>query len=68
MERACGQSGSRHFEPASLRFVVILWPALLFIGDDKQTAAELGRLNREMDAIEQASIRMKTGFDTSKFQ
>jgi hypothetical protein len=37
--------------------VVVFWPALFFIGGDKQNAAELARLKGEMDAIEQASIR-----------
>ncbi|MFD2248902.1 thiamine biosynthesis protein ThiC [Pseudochelatococcus lubricantis] len=37
--------------------VVIFWPALFALKGDKQTAAELGRLKGELDAIEQASIR-----------
>jgi hypothetical protein len=41
--------------------VVIFWPALFFIGGDKQTAAELARLKGEMDAIEQTSIRKNCG-------
>ena len=41
--------------------VVVFWPALFFIGGDKQTAAELARLKGEMDAIEQTSIRKNCG-------
>jgi hypothetical protein len=41
--------------------VIVFWPALFFIGGDKQNAAELGRLRGEMEAIEQASIRRKCG-------
>jgi hypothetical protein len=41
--------------------VIVFWPALFFIGGDKQNAAELGRLRGEMEAIEQASIRKKCG-------
>ena len=41
--------------------VVVFWPALFFIGGDKQTAAELARLKDEMDAIEQTSIRKNCG-------
>jgi hypothetical protein len=41
--------------------VIVFWPALFFIGGDKQNAAELARLKGEMDAVEQASIRKKCG-------
>jgi hypothetical protein len=41
--------------------VIVFWPSLLFIGGDKQNAAELARLKGEMDAIEQTSIRKKCG-------
>jgi len=41
--------------------VVVFWPALFFIGGDKQTAAELARLKDEMDAIEQTSICKNCG-------
>ena len=41
--------------------VVLFWPALFFIKGDSTTAAELSRLKGEMDAIEQANIRLKCG-------
>lgn len=41
--------------------VVLFWPALFFIKGDSTTAAELSRLKGEMDAIEQANVRMKCG-------
>jgi hypothetical protein len=37
--------------------VVVFWPAALMVGGDRNTAAELGRLKGEMEAIEQTSIR-----------
>src|SRR5260221_1564074 len=37
--------------------IVIFWPAAFFVGGDKQTAAELGRMKSQMVAIEQASIQ-----------
>jgi hypothetical protein len=36
--------------------VILFWPSLFFIKGDGQTAAELGRLRGEFDAIQQASI------------
>ena len=36
--------------------VILFWPSLFFIKGDGQTAAELGRLRGEYDAIQQASI------------
>jgi hypothetical protein len=48
--------------------VVIFWPALFFIGGDKQTAAELARLKGEMEAIEQASIRKNCGIQFRQAQ
>jgi hypothetical protein len=41
--------------------VIVFWPALFFIGGDKQNGAELARLKGEMEAIEQASIRKNCG-------
>lgn len=41
--------------------VVIFWPAAFMVGGDRNTAAELGRLKGEMEAIEQISIRKKCG-------
>ncbi len=41
--------------------VVIFWPAAFFVGGDKQTAAELGQMKGQMNAIEQASIAKKCG-------
>jgi hypothetical protein len=37
--------------------VVIFWPAAFMVGGDRNTAAELGRLKGELEAIEQTSIR-----------
>jgi hypothetical protein len=37
--------------------VVIFWPAAFMVGGDRNTAAELGRMKGELDAIEQVSIR-----------
>ncbi len=34
--------------------IVLFWPSLFFIKGDGQTAAELGRLRGEFDALEQA--------------
>ena len=41
--------------------LVIFWPAAFFIKGDKQTAAELGRLKGELEALERASIRRSCG-------
>ena len=41
--------------------LVLFWPSLFFIKGDGATAAELGRLKGEMDAIEQASIQKNCG-------
>lgn len=40
---------------------VLFWPSLFFIKGDGQTAAELGRLRGEFDAIEQAAIQKNCG-------
>ena len=41
--------------------LVVFWPAAFFIKGDKQTAAELGRLKGELEAIEKTSIRRNCG-------
>ena len=41
--------------------VVIFWPALFAVKGDGATAAELGQLKGQMQAIEQASIMKKCG-------
>jgi hypothetical protein len=41
--------------------LVLFWPALFFVGGDKQNAAEIGRLKGEMQAIEQANIAKNCG-------
>lgn len=46
--------------------IVLFWPTLFFIKGDGATAAELGRLRGEMDAIEQASIAKNCGIQFQK--
>lgn len=41
--------------------IVLFWPALFFIKGDSQTAAELGRLRGEFDALDQAAIQKNCG-------
>ena len=41
--------------------IVLFWPAAFALSGDGQSAAELGRLKGEMDAVEQASIRKNCG-------
>jgi len=41
--------------------VVVFWPAAFMVGGDRNTAAELGRLKGELEAIEQVSIRKNCG-------
>lgn len=41
--------------------LVLFWPSLFFIKGDGQTAAELGRLRGEFEALEQASIQKNCG-------
>jgi hypothetical protein len=41
--------------------LILFWPSLFFIKGDGQTAAELGRLKGEFDALEQASIQKNCG-------
>ena len=46
--------------------LVLFWPSLFFIKGDGATAAEVGRLKGEMDAIEQASVRKNCGIQFMK--
>jgi hypothetical protein len=46
--------------------LVLFWPAAFMISGDGQTAAELGRLRGEMDALEQASIQKNCGIRFAK--
>lgn len=41
--------------------IVVFWPAAFFVGGDRGSAAELGRLKGEADALEQASIKKSCG-------
>lgn len=41
--------------------LVLFWPAVFFIGGNKENAAELSRLKGEMDALEQVSIQKRCG-------
>ncbi|HRO15198.1 MAG TPA: hypothetical protein PLL33_09170 [Paracoccus sp. (in: a-proteobacteria)] len=41
--------------------LILFWPAAFMIKGDGQTAAEVGRLKGEMQAVEQANIRKKCG-------
>jgi len=41
--------------------LILFWPGLLFIKGDGTTAAELGRLKGEFEALEQASIQKNCG-------
>lgn len=44
---------------ATTAAVIIFWPAAFLVGGDKQTAAELGQMKGQLNAIEQASIMKK---------
>ena len=46
--------------------VVVFCPALFALEGDGQTAAELGRLKGELEAVEQASIRKNCGIQFQK--
>ncbi|ABA04751.1 lipoprotein, putative [Nitrobacter winogradskyi Nb-255] len=48
---------------ATTAAVIIFWPAAFLVGGDKQTAAELGQMKGQMNAIEQASIAKKCGIE-----
>ena len=45
--------------------IVIFWPAAFFVKGDGQTAAELGRLKGEFEALEKVSIEKNC---TTRFQ
>ena len=46
--------------------LVVFWPTLFFVKGDGQTAAELGRLRGEFDALEQAGIQKNCGLQFRK--
>ncbi len=46
--------------------LVLFWPAVFFIGGNKENAAELGRLKGELEAIEQANIQKNCGIVFAK--
>ncbi len=46
--------------------LILFWPSLFFIKGDGTTAAEVGRLKGEMDAVEQTSIKKKCGIEFNK--
>jgi hypothetical protein len=56
---ATGQQSKAASNDAALTAVtlVLFWPAAFFIGGDKATAAELGRLKGESEAIQSAAVR-----------
>jgi hypothetical protein len=41
--------------------IVVFWPAAFFVGGDRGSAPELGRLKGEADALEQVSIKKNCG-------
>ena len=43
--------------------VVLFWPALFFIKGNGATEAEVANLKGHMEAIEQASVQKKCGFE-----
>ncbi len=48
--------------------LVLFWPSLFFIKGDGQTAAELGRLKGEFEALEKASIEKNCGLQFKRPQ
>lgn len=46
--------------------LILFWPSLFFIKGDGTTAAEVGRLKGEMEAIEQASVKGNCGIQFMK--
>jgi hypothetical protein len=48
--------------------LVIFWPAAFFIKGDGATAAELGRLKGEFEALERASIKKRCGHQFRRTQ
>ena len=66
--QASGEQDSKRTsdQVATTAAVVVFWPALFLMKGDGATAAELGRLKGEMDAIEQTSIRKSCGITFNK--
>jgi hypothetical protein len=66
--QASGEQDSKRTsdQVATTAAVVVFWPALFLMKGDGATAAELGRLKGEMDAIEQTSIRKNCGITFNK--
>lgn len=60
---ATGQQSNQATKDAVMTTVslVLFWPAVFFIGGDKQNAGEVARLKGEMQAIEQANISKNCG-------
>lgn len=48
--------------------IVVFWPAAFLVNGDGQTAAELGRLKGEFQALEQASVQKSCGFQFQQQQ
>ena len=48
--------------------IVVFWPAAFLVNGDGQTAAELGRLKGEFQALEQASVQKNCGFQFQQQQ
>ena len=46
--------------------LILFWPSLFFIKGDGATAAEVGRLKGEMEAVEQASVKKNCGIQFMK--
>ena len=46
--------------------VVLFWPAAFFIKGDGANAQEIAQLKGDMEAIEEANIRKKCGFEFKK--
>jgi len=56
---ATGQQSKAASNDAAMTAVtlVLFWPAVFFLNGDKGTAAELGRLKGEAEAIQSAAVR-----------
>lgn len=65
---ATGQQSNQATKDAVMTTVslVLFWPAVFFIGGDKQNAGEVARLKGEMQAIEQANISKNCGIQFQK--
>lgn len=46
--------------------LIVFWPSLFFLKGDGQTAAELGRLKGEFEALEKVSIEKNCGLQFRK--